>query len=433
MSRLAGRIMTAILIALGLLARPAAAVFEKGGLIDAAPRSAALAGADFAADEGLAAGCAASLTRLTGPDALASIGASTRADLTSAQLRAGTVLEGLGLGASFRSLADGAAAERTWTAGLGLPVEEVPGLALGAGFKVLEADFPGDHATGFGLDVSVHGRVPVRVEGLELDAAAGVDDAFGGLAWKSGLKEDLSRQMRVGCAARVEGTLLVLAEGRLVRGASAREGIWAFGLEHGLILRGVDGAIRVGWRDGTQRTGTLSAGLGASYGPATVEYAIAGATRSQGYLHLVSVRWRLGAGEVGRGVVRDIAEPVSRVPAEGDVAPESPVLVASGPYRAFGFRLRAPRSGRIEGWTVLILDAAGGVVWSAEGDGAPPSSVEWSGATQRGDAAPAGWYRCQLVLRGPGAFRLVSPGSVFRLVRPPEPARGAEPETEGGF
>jgi hypothetical protein len=237
-------------------------------------------------------------------------------------------------------------------------------------------------------------------------------------------------------AARIDGTLLVLAEGRLVRGASAREGIWAFGLEHALSVRGVGGAIRIGWRDGTGRAGTLSAGLGASWGPATIEYAIVGATRSQGYLHAVSARWQWGTGDIAKpeasrsGSVRGPAV----VPGvDGDVIPESGTLVATSPWRSFAFAIRPPRAGRIEGWTVLILDGAGAVVWSAEGDGAPPASLDWNGSTQRGGSAPAGRYSVQLVLRGPGAIRRVSPGRDFRLVRPPEPARGPEPEGPGGF
>jgi opacity protein-like surface antigen len=344
-------------------------------------------------------------------------------------------VEGLGVGASFRNLAAGDTAERMWSAGLGMPVEEVPGLSFGAALKVMEADLYGDYGTGFGLDLSVRAALPVRVEWLEVDAAAGVEDAFGSVNWASGLREDIARQWRMGLAARIDGSLALLAEGRLVRGPSASEGIWAFGLEHALLVRGRACAIRIGWRDGTQRTGTLSAGLGVPLGQGMLEYAIAGAAQSQGYLHMVSARWQLGRAGADAGAGREPASSPS-APAssrEGEVTPESDTLVAPSPYRVFSFPVRAPRAGRVEAWSVVILDAAGGVVWSVEGDGAPPSAVQWNGSTQRGELAPAGRYRCSLVLRGPGTFRSVSPGTGFRLVRPPEPARGAEPEGAGGY
>ena len=415
-----------------LAAGAAAAAFEKGGLIDASPRSAALAGSDFAAGEGLSSGCAAALPELRGPDALGSFGAATRAGLNAVLLRTGGIVGGLGVGASFRNLAAGDTAERTWAAGLGMPVEEVPGLSLGAALKVMEADLHDDNATGFGLDFAIRGRMPVRVEGLEVDAAAGVDDAFGSLAWKSGLREDVARQWRLALAARIDGALAATAEGRLVRGPAAREGIWAFGFEQPLAVRGVDGAIRIGWRDGTARDGTLSAGVGVTVGKGRLEYAIAGAARSQGYLHLASLRWQLGQGDVLEGIATAGAAPGGTASGSG-VMPESEMLVASSPWRTFTFTIRPPKGGRIEGWTVLILDRAGGGVWSAEGEGAPPASLDWNGSTQRGVATPAGRYRVQLVVRGPGAIRSVSPAAEFRLVRPPEPARGPEPEAEGGY
>jgi len=435
--RTRARIASVLVLAGILAAFPAAAAFEPGGLLDASPRSASLAGSDVAAGGGLAAGCAASLADLRAPDSLGSVGAATRAGLTAAQLSAGAPVNGLGIGISFRSLSAGNAAERTWIAGLGMPVEEVPGLSLGAALKVLEAGFPGDRASGFGLDLSARGRLPVDVEGVELHAAAGLDNAFGGIAWTSGNREDLTRQARAGLAARVDGSLLVLAEGRFVRGPAVREGIWAFGLEHALSVRGVDGALRIGWRDGTERTGTLSAGAGAAWGRATIDYAIVGATRSQGYLHVVSARWRWGEGDLVGDAAKPKAWGSSTNPGGhvigSDVTPESETLVASSPYRAFEFAIRPPRMGRIEGWMVLIVDGTGEVAWSAEGDGAPPASLEWNGSTQRGQAAPAGRYVCQLVLRGPGALRRVSSGWAFRLVRPPERGRGPEPEGEGGF
>src|SRR6185436_5697002 len=104
------------------LAGPAPAAFEKGGVLDADPRSGALGGASAACTrEALAPGAnPACLALLPAPSLTGGGGIASAASLAASSIGAGALVEGLGLGAGFSQLVGDSASERTLRAMLGV-------------------------------------------------------------------------------------------------------------------------------------------------------------------------------------------------------------------------------------------------------------------------------------------------------------------------
>ncbi len=431
--------MTGALFLIVCGAGPAVASFEKGGLLGAPPRSVALAGADLALPGAMdaAAGEAASYTLLNVPALVAAYGVTTEGALGGLHVSAGGTWGGLGVAGSFDRRAAGGVSERRIGIGAGVPVEEVPGLSFGARLTLLATDLGGDAASGVAADLSVSLPLPSPVGGLELRGALAADDAFGSLDWESGLEERMARQIRIGAAGRWRDRITGYAEARLIRGPLGREAIGAAGAEYvfAVIPHPVVGELelapRLGWRGGDARDGAVTGGLGIARGPVRLDYALAGPTPGQGTLHVLSAGYRL-EGFSTPGTRRMTPATAISGGDAGAAVPEVPSLRFDTPYTTLRIAVAPPKGFIVETWAVLVLDSRGEVVWSAEGNGVPPGSVEWNGGALNGTAAPAGSYECRLAARGPGAFRSFSAGTPFRLIRPsgkPLP----EPDGPGGF
>ncbi|MEK7765611.1 MAG: hypothetical protein AAB368_05180, partial [bacterium] len=113
--------------------------------------------------------------------------------------------------------------------------------------------------------------------------------------------------------------------------------------------------------------------------------------------------------------------------------PESGIMRFAGPYQTVRFSLHAPPPGPNGSWALVVLDRRRSAVWTAEGSGAVPTTIEWNGVTAEGDPARPGAYECQLVVRGAGTYQRLSVPAPFRLERAPEAARGPGTEEPGGF
>jgi hypothetical protein len=414
-----------------LLAAPAFAAFEKGGVLDTDPRTGALGGATAASTrDALGPGANPAFLALLPAPAVSGLGGvASAASLASSGLSGGAVVEGLGIGGSFTQVTGTGAAERTIRAAIGIPAGDLPGAAFGAAVKFRDADFGPAKGTGFGLDLGAVSAVPVPWERLAVSAAAGIEDVLGSLDWTNGLSEPVARQSRLGVSARWAGRTTGLVEARFIRAATRNEELLGLGVEQAFTIRGVALALRAGWRDGSLRKAAATGGLGVGYGPVTVDYAIAGAGAAGGAIHLVSATWAFPGGEPWRSGGDDAA-PTS---AQGDAAPENGRVVCDSPYATTRIMIHAPKVELVTGWTVLILDRKGAVVWSAEGDNMPPASLTWSGVAVDGTLVPSGEYKCQLVLRGPGTFQYVSGATRFRLIRPVAVESSLDSDGPGGF
>jgi len=409
-------IMRMTLLLAMLLAAPVRAAFEKGGVLDTDPRSGALGGVvEPGSREAVAAGVnPAGFALLEAPAVTTGGGVSSAASLAASGLSGGGQLEGLGLGGGFTQVTGTRIAERTVRVGLGLPAADLAGAGFGAAVKFRRADYGSAHATGFGLDLGAVTAVPVPWDRLAVAAAAGIEDLLGSLDWSGGLGEPVARQTRFGVAAKWGGQLTGVVEARFIRAAARNEQLLGLGVEQTFLIRGVGLALRAGWRDGTLRNAAVTGGIGAGYGPVTVDYAVAGAGVAGGAIHLVSASWAFPG---GAGWTPGTSAPRSSH-APGEVVPDQDPVVFASAYASTCFRIRAPHVEQIAGWTVLITDPSGRVVWSQEGDGFPPLTVKWTGVGLDGEMAPPGEYLCQLVLKGPGTWQYVSPESRFRLARP---------------
>lgn len=427
--------MRTLVVTILLAAAPALAAFEKGGVLDADPRSGALGGVmEPGSREAVASGVnPAGLALLTAPALATGGGVSSAASLAASGLSGGALVEGLGLGGGFTQVMGSGIAERTVRAAVGIPAEDLPGAAFGAAVKFRRAEYSGAHATGFGLDLGAVSPVPVPVEALAVTAAAGIEDVLGSLDWSGGLTEPVARQSRIGVSARWAGMLTALTEIRFIRAATRNEEVLGLGLEDAFQVREVALAVRAGWRNGSRREAAFTGGLGAGYGPVTIDYAVAQAGPAGGAIHLVSATWAFAGGESSAAPRFASSSSHRTAGAQGEAVPETDPVVFASPYSVARIQVHAPRVELVTGWTVLILDKAGSVVWSADGEGLPPLGLTWTGVALDGSPAPAGEYRCQLVLKGPGSFQYLSPGARFRIVRPLEPKSAADDDGPGGF
>jgi hypothetical protein len=415
------------------IAGPGRAAFEKGGLLDAGPRSAALGGTGvvLGGDAISARANAAGLVLMGGPQVIGGVGMASAADEVTMVAGAGAMWEGLGLSVLAGQVSSGSAHDRTLQVGLGLPVEELPWLSIGASLKYLASDLVIARATGFGFDASVLTHFGLPWQSVEVTAAAGIEDALAGITWDDGLEEEPARQVRLGAGIQAGRGISVLSEVRMIRGAAARELILGFGLEESFAVLGIPAALRAGYRDGDQREASFTGGFGVRYGPVALDYAIAGMRSSLGWLHTASLTYEFGARAVPRTAGALSAYPVPL----GNVVPEQGDFVLTSLYQTMGFRVRAPRIGTVASWAVLISDAGGSVVWTIEGEGEVPGAVEWAGGVMDGGQAPDGVYACQLVIKGPGTYQYLSPGTTFRLSRPGNNKRKDEEDAggPGGF
>jgi len=424
----------AVIFALGALCAPAArASFEKGGLLDEGPRAAALAGATVAlADDVITArACPAGLVQLHAPAFAGAWGMDGGSELTSFVLGAAGSVEGAGLSGSVRGIGDGSLNERTVALGAGFPVAELHGISFGTAFKVLSANLDVDQASGFGFDAGVMGRHPVPWNGLEICWAACIEDALGGLSWKSGFKEDLPRQGRLGLGGRLPGATAVLMEVRLLSSGNGRDSLVGVGGEQGITVYGVPVAFRAGWRNGSGRSAEVTGGLGAQVGPVSVDYAAVQETAAGGGTeHLLAASWAFFSGSMD-----SLADRGGGSAAESPVAvqPKKATVELDSRYQAVDFAVRCPSGERTTGWLVIITGRNGEVVWDVEGEGRPPTLLKWNGTTTQGELAPAGEYSCVLMMRGGMAWRKVSHEARFVLKRRGEAMDLAFPETSGGF
>lgn len=410
-----------------LAGSPAGAAFEKGGLLGLAPRVAALGGITTALtwDAAAARGFAAGLASMSAPHVVAAGGVASQSSLRAVMLGAGGMVDGLGVAALLARTSHESSHESAGALGIGLPVEEARWLSLGMSLKVLAAGMAGAEGRGFGLDASALARVKLPWEGFDADVIAGIEDVLGSLEWDDGLREDLDRQARVGASVRWARNLAVHSELRLIRGAGRSENMVALGLERELAVYSVPVALRLGWRDGEEREASFGGGAGVHLGPASADYAIVGMTGSEGYIHSFAVTWAFG--DVGVPLTRWVVRG-----ARGGVAPEAGAVRITSPYQEIPFNVTPPRDyHRIASWAVVVMDGDGIAVWSVEGTDVPPGVVSWNGTADTGAQAPAGSYTCQLLLRGPGAYRYMSRPAVFRLERSAEavlPGETVDPE-----
>jgi len=410
---------------------------DPGALTASTSRSAALAGADVAIAGGapLSAGSVADLARLEGPATLGTGGLATAGGGSAVSVAGGVPVEGIGLATGVTQRVRGDAAERSFGLAAGSPVGGVPGLSVGLGLKGLAASQGGSSAAGFAVDFGATGRFGLRWQGVEVAAAAAVENALGVLTWDSGLKEDVPSRARIGLGV-FRGPVALVTGVTLVRGPAGRGHVWAAGVEHAFAIGdmpgGLTGAARAGWRDGA-----ACAGFGAAWGPVSLDYALAVARHS--LLNSVSVEWRLPGTGFGTPPASAPRRAGSSAAASAggaaavrtaEAVPESDVLALDSPYRTLSFRVRVPADERARAWVVLVIAPSGAVVWEVTGESEPPATVTWNGASLAGDPVEAGTYVVRLMLRGGSVPVYLSRGKPFRVTAPPvrPPARGA-----GGF
>jgi hypothetical protein len=68
----------------------------------------------------------------------------------------------------------------------------------------------------------------------------------------------------------------------------------------------------------------------------------------------------------------------------------------SGSEQSVNFGIETAVTGKVESWTLQILDPEGKVVKRLSGNGAPPDGVEWAGDDDQGRLVPDGNYRVQI-------------------------------------
>jgi hypothetical protein len=368
------------------------------------------------------------LAGVASPGFFADIGRATRYDGNAVQGSVFAPAEDLGLGLGASSRAYGGSRETRMRAALGLPVVEVPGLALGASFHALFAGVAGVAGRGSALDLSLVAPIPVPAVRARL-AVAG-EDLFGWLRWADGGREDLPSHLRVG-ASVAYGLATVTGGYRSISGAGSSEGIWSAGTEFGFRLVGVPFALRAGLGDGTMRGPSGTAGVGVRAGGISLDYAVAREREGLGTVHSVGAGWMFGEGfrlPVGLGQGRR-----GRGPPE--VAPASPVFAPKSASQWARLRIFVPPGEPVSGWSVMVVAADGSVVWQEGGEGAPPSDLRWAGATREGLPVPDGEYIVRLMLRRGEAPVYLSTGSrlavehAFAQPRSvPAPAKPKEPE-----
>jgi len=404
------------------------ASFAKGGLLDEGPRSAALGGASAAlgGDAITARSNAAGLALMGGPQLIAGGGIASAASVSTLVAGAGAMWEGMGLSLLAVRTASGSANDTSCAVSLGLPVEDLPWFSIGTSLKYLASGMKIARATGVGFDASLMAHFGLPWQPLEVNATAGIEDALAGLKWDDGLEEDLARQARIGIGVSAGRGVSAISEIRMIRGSGSPESILAFGLEESFVVSVVPAAIRIGWRDGNRREASFTGGFGVRYGPAALDYAIVGQSRSLGYLHSFSLTWEFGERAVPRTAGALSAYPVPL----GDVVPEQKVFKLTSPYQSMVFLVHAPRIGSAASWAVVFSDSAGTVVWAIEGEGEVPGTVDWHGGVMDGGTAPDGVYTCRLVIKGPSMYQYLSPGTEFRVFRPGN--KGRDEEDTGG-
>jgi len=402
---------------------------EASGLAEFGPRSAAMGGAGAAVAED-AAGCrgsAAGLARLAGPQAFAGPAFGADPAVTAWTVGGAAPWDGNGYAATVTSLSRDGVGETVAGLAAGVPVGGLPGLSAGAGLRGRFGSPSASAARGFGFDCDARftGASPLR--GVGFAVSAGVRDAIASLRWADGTERPVPRTGRLGAAARWEGGVTVAVEGDLAGGAGAGDHEYACGAEYSVAAAfgrvSISAlALRAGWRGGGSGDGMVTGGLGARYGRFALDYAAV--SDSAGILHSVALSW------IGTSGAR--VEEKARPEIGGAAAPETPVVTVSNPWRPVAIMLTPPRRVRATGWSLIITDARGEIVWTTEGEGAPPARVLWNAAGQDGSPLPDGDYSCRLLCSVSGAARSISSPSGFRLVREGD-AKLPDPDGPGGF
>jgi len=426
-----GRKILAVLVMVGamLVAAGTAAGQDAGELAELGSRSCAMGGAGAAVAED-AAGCrgsTAGLAHLAGPQAF--MGPAFGADPAISAWTVGGAAgwDGNGYAATLTSLSRNGAGETVAGVAAGLPVKGLPGLSTGAGFRGRFGTPAAGSAAGFGMDFDARYSAATPVRGVGYAVSAGVRDAIASLKWKDGTERPVPRTGRFGAAARWEGGVTVAMEADVAGGPGSGHPEYAGGAEYSLA--GPFGpvplaslAVRAGWRGSEGGDASVTGGMGARYGSFSLDYAaVSGA---DGVLHSVALSW------IGTGGAR--VEEKAHPEVGGLAAPETPVVTVANPWRPVALVLVPPRRVRATSWSLMITDSRGDVVWTTEGDGAPPTRILWNAAGQDGAPLPDGDYACRLLCSVNGAVRSLSPPSRFRLVREGD-AKLPPPEGPGGY
>ena len=312
--------------------------------------------------------------------------------------------EDLGTGLSFASRTYGDSREYRAGLGVGIPITEVPGLALGATFRGLFTNLGEVAGRGSSLDLSV--VAPLPLPGVRASVAVAGEDLFVWTRWEDGGREDLASQFRAGTSVEWAG-LGLSGEFRSVSGSGSREGIWAAGVEYGFRVAGMPVSVRTGYRDGTLRPGAATAGAGIRAGGIFVDYAVAGERESEGTVHVMGAGWRFGEGfRLPFGLA-----PVRRGRGPPEVVPSTKLFAPRAVNESMKLHIQVPPGEPVTGWSVMVVGSEGSVVWQESGEGAPPPELRWAGAVRDGLPVPDGEYLCRLMLRRGTAPVYLSPGS----------------------